>query len=102
MSAALSVQGLSAGYGGIRVLDGIALEVPAGASSAYHDTASKPGKPDSAIVGTSGKSGVRFALATPRARSFPAWMCGSAADDCANMNAIWPPSRSRSAGAVPL
>jgi len=30
MSAALSVRGLSAGYGGIRVLDGIDLEVPAG------------------------------------------------------------------------
>jgi benzaldehyde dehydrogenase (NAD) len=30
MSAALSVQGLSAGYGGIRVLDHIALEAPAG------------------------------------------------------------------------
>jgi branched-chain amino acid transport system ATP-binding protein len=30
VSAALSVRGLTAGYGGIRVLDGIDLEVPAG------------------------------------------------------------------------
>ena len=30
MSAALSVRGLSAGYGGIRVLDGVDLEAPAG------------------------------------------------------------------------
>jgi ABC-type branched-subunit amino acid transport system ATPase component len=30
MSAALSVRGLSAGYGGIRVLDGIDLDVPPG------------------------------------------------------------------------
>ena len=30
MSAALSVRGLSAGYGGIRILDGIDLEAPAG------------------------------------------------------------------------
>ena len=30
MSAALSVRGLSAGYGGIRVLDNLSLEVPAG------------------------------------------------------------------------
>ncbi len=31
MSAALSVRGLSAGYGGIRILDAIDLEAPAGA-----------------------------------------------------------------------
>ncbi|HET9043337.1 MAG TPA: ATP-binding cassette domain-containing protein, partial [Burkholderiales bacterium] len=30
MSAALSVRGLSAGYGGIRILDAIDLEAPAG------------------------------------------------------------------------
>ena len=30
------------------------------------------------------------------------WICGNAAEVCANMNEIWPPSRSLIAGAPPL
>ncbi len=49
----------------------ISLGVPAGANTPYHDTASYPGNPDSATVGTSGAIAVRAALVTASARSFP-------------------------------
>jgi hypothetical protein len=76
--------------------------VPAGTIRAYHDTASKPGKPCSAIVGSSGITGERLRLAMPIARSLPERTCGSAEESWLNIIDTWPPSRSFSAGPVPL
>ena len=45
--------------------------MPAGPTTPYQTEASKPGKPDSAIVGTSGKIGERFSLSTASTRSAP-------------------------------
>src|SRR5438105_3539099 len=45
--------------------------VPEGTISAYQETASKPGKPCSAIVGSSGITRERFRLAMPSVRSLP-------------------------------
>src|SRR5688572_31064629 len=44
---------------------------PAGVHSPCHEITSKPGKPDSAMVGTSGTSGLRVEEVTPSMRSFP-------------------------------
>ena len=75
--------------------------VPAGTINAYHDTASNFGTPCSAIVGSSGKSGERFWLATPSARSLPLLTKGSAVCSGANIIETWPPTRSLTAGAMP-
>ncbi|MOA58230.1 hypothetical protein D3C78_1825870 [compost metagenome] len=45
--------------------------MPAGATMPYHATLSAPGRPASAIVGTSGSMGERFTSATAKARSLP-------------------------------
>jgi hypothetical protein len=45
--------------------------VPAGASRANQPSTSNPPRPDSATVGTSGSSGVRFALEIASGRSDP-------------------------------
>ena len=50
--------------------------VPVGAKSPCQDKASKPGSAASAIVGTSGRSGLRADEVTPIARIVPAWICG--------------------------
>ena len=49
---------------------------PAGPTTPTHAVASIPGKPDSASVGTSGKSAMRFALVTASTFTFPARACG--------------------------
>jgi hypothetical protein len=49
----------------------IGLGVPAGAISANQELNSKPGKPDSATVGTSGNCGMRRCVVTPIRRSLP-------------------------------
>lgn len=54
------------------------------------------------MVDRSGRTGERFALVTPMARSFPERMCGIADGKLSNIMSIWPPSRSVSAGALPL
>src|SRR5262245_28687629 len=51
-----------------RMIDG---EVFAGAKNAYQDDTSKPGTPDSAIVGTSGIAVARLAVVTASPRSLP-------------------------------
>src|SRR5262249_19311496 len=48
--------------------------VPAGATSACQVVASKPGKPDSAMVGTSGNTAVRLSVVIASARIVPLWM----------------------------
>ena len=53
-----------------RTLSRIGCGVPAGASRANHDVASKPGKPASTTVGMSGALGERLSdvMASPRTR----------------------------------
>ena len=79
----------------------IASGVPAGAIRAYHDTASKPGMPASAMVGRPGMASLRFALAMPSARSSPLSISGLAVESCANIMVTSPRSTSVSAGATP-
>ena len=50
--------------------------VPLGTRMPSQPLASKPGKPDSATVGTSGNAGLRVADVTARPRTLPPWMCG--------------------------
>ncbi|MCY1202392.1 hypothetical protein D9M72_138780 [compost metagenome] len=76
--------------------------VPLGAHRPYQVLMSKPGKPDSAMVGTSGNSATRCATVTATARSLPDLMNGVADGIESNMNWICPPTRSVSAGALPL
>ena len=52
------------------------------------------------MVGVSGRSRQRFMPVAASARSLPAFTCGTAVS--LNMSWIWPPSRSFSAGPVPL
>ncbi|MNJ62152.1 hypothetical protein D3C77_579810 [compost metagenome] len=49
-----------------------------GAHRPYQVLISKPGKPDSAMVGTSGSSSTRREVVTATARSFPDLMNGMA------------------------
>ena len=49
--------------------------VPAGAATYHQGAASKPAKPCSAMVGTSGRANQRLAELTPSAFSVPAWIC---------------------------
>src|SRR5450759_429735 len=51
-----------------------------GATKAYQLVASNPGKPDSAIVGTSSMDGVRVKPVVASARSLPEAMCGPAVE----------------------
>jgi hypothetical protein len=73
--------------------------VPLGAKKPNHEPASKPGKPRSATVGTSGMERERLTLVTAMARSLPAWMCWITEGMVANMNWMRPASRSFSASA---
>ncbi|KAG1433667.1 hypothetical protein G6F56_014549 [Rhizopus delemar] len=76
--------------------------VPAGATRPNHDSTSKPGSPDSASVGTSGVDGRRWGEVTPMARSLPACTWGNDEGRLSNMESTWPPSRSATAGPLPL
>ncbi|MNV76109.1 hypothetical protein D3C71_1694430 [compost metagenome] len=61
----------------------MSLGVPAGAANPNQVTASKPGKPRSAMVGTSGISGTRCAEVTASARILPlrTWPISVGTDD---------------------
>jgi hypothetical protein len=59
-------------------------------------------RPASIIVGTSGNRPERVTLVTASARSLPAETLGCEAGIGANAMGMWPPSRSVSAGPVPL
>src|SRR5689334_10284487 len=80
----------------------IGREVPAGTSRPYHVVYSKPGMPASAIVGTSGSVSARFALVTPKLRSFPDLTWGSADANVDRKTEISFPRTAVSAGPVPL
>src|SRR5690606_466425 len=75
--------------------------VLAGAITANQDCTEKPGRPDSASVGTSGAKGARSSEVTPRARSLPAFTWGSDEGRLSNMESTCPPSRSATAGPLP-
>ena len=75
--------------------------VPAGATRPYHWSASKPGQPLSATVGTSGRAANRAGLDTASARSRPLLMCGSTAGEPVKVASTWPAMRSVTDGAVP-
>jgi hypothetical protein len=75
--------------------------VPAGAISAYQDTASKRGMPCSAMVGVR-QGGGALQAGDADARSLPLLMKRHTDDICANIMLTWPPSKSLSAGPVPL
>ena len=62
----------------------------AGAKIANQVLASKPGKPDSAIVGNSGASLLRLALVTAMALSLPALACGITATGGTQANCTSP------------
>ena len=63
---------------------------------------SKPLRPASSSVGTSGSADERLAVVTASARSLPALMCGSTGVMVSNDIVIWPPSRSVVSGPLPL
>ena len=69
----------------------IGAGVPAGASSPNHDIASKPGKPDSAMVGSSGMLGERMSDVTARARKVPARTIGKIAPAFCSVMVTRPP-----------
>src|SRR5574341_1339708 len=76
--------------------------VPWGAHRPYQVLMLKPGRPDSATVGTSGKAEERLAVVTAMARSLPDLMNGIAEGIESNISWICPPIRSVKAGALPL
>ena len=63
------------------------LGVADGAQIIVHPTASKPGTPDSAIVGTLGNAGTRPVELTPSARTLPALMWPTTLPASANISA---------------
>ncbi len=80
----------------------IALGVPERTTMPYHEVTSKPASPLSATVGTSGSCGERRGLAIASATSLPERTCCSTVEIPANIICPWPPSRSLTAGAMPL
>src|SRR3954465_1053118 len=76
--------------------------VPAGPASVNHVYDSNPGRPDSAIVGISGTTALRFTLDTPSARMRPDLTCGSSDGIEPNMTSTCPPINSGTVNALPL
>src|SRR5262245_26365186 len=67
---------------------------PEGASRQYHTEASKPGRPASDTVGTSGSCLARVAVDTARARSLPACASGTYGVIASMLISMCPPRRS--------
>ena len=76
--------------------------VAAGASTPNQVPMSKPFRPASSSVGTSGSADERLAVVTASARSLPALMCGSTGVIVSKDIVTWPPSRSVASGPLPL
>ena len=68
--------------------------VLSGARTPHHSLSSKPGRPLSAKVGTSGAAVERWAPVVPIGRSWPVWMNGRQLVGPLMAKSIWPPSRS--------
>ena len=79
-----------------------AAGVAPGANSAFQITTSKPGKPDSAMVGISGAKAERWAPVMAMPRSFPERIWGSTVGAAASMTPTRPPSTSFTPGGPPL
>src|SRR5688572_10607384 len=80
----------------------ISRDVPAGARSPFHPTASKSLSPSSCSVGTSGRTAMRARLVTASAWILPARTCGRSGGTLSNIIGICPAIRSAIAGAPPL
>src|SRR6185369_13479363 len=78
------------------------LGMPFGPTMPNQAVVSKPGNPDSAMVGTSGIAGDRLAVVTASARTRPDFTCGTAVAIWSNNISIWPPITSVMAAALPL
>ena len=78
------------------------LGMRAGPSRPVHKLKSKPAIPTSPAPGRSGSTGERRVDATPMPRSFPVRTCGRAEGMLSKKRAVFPASRSTSAGALPL
>src|SRR5262249_35736188 len=76
--------------------------VPAGAKRPFHTIASTPGRPASAVVGTSGSSARRDGPATASARSFPDLMCATITCGTTYAAEMVPDSRSGISALTPL
>src|SRR5262245_60529048 len=79
----------------------IGLGVADGAQISVQPTASKPGTPASAMLGTSGMAGTRVGDDTPRARTRPAEIGPTTVPASANITATWPAMTSFRAGGAP-
>ena len=80
----------------------ISAGVPVGAIIPNQVLVSKPGMPDSAMVGSEGAAALRFALLMASACSLPELTYGSTDNVFANIICTWPAMRSVTAGGVPL
>ena len=80
----------------------ISFGVPAGATMPVSVSLSSPGTPASAMVGTSGSAGERWALITASARSLPSLMVLMAGGSAVNAIGVWPPMVEWIASAAPL
>src|SRR5258708_2927156 len=75
--------------------------VPAGARMPYQDPDSYSGRPDSASVGTFGRSAERLRLGSSMAPRFPGWMGGPSAATVPNMSCTSPRRGTVPGGAPP-
>src|SRR5687768_13410017 len=80
----------------------IGCGIPAGPTIPYHATATKPGKPASAIVGMSGSDGERCGAVTPKPLSLPDLMNGIEDERLAKLKSTCPPSSPVSDSVAPL
>ncbi len=80
----------------------IGCGVFAGASTANQLTASTFGRPSSAEVGISGRSGLRSSESIASGRSLPDFTCGKSTGKSMMMPSMWPPMASVAAGPAPL
>ena len=76
--------------------------VRAGAKKPSQGSMTMFGKPDSTMVGTSGRNFERLGAVTASTRTLPPWRCGKSSLIGLTLTGIWPPIRSCSAGAPPL
>jgi hypothetical protein len=76
--------------------------VAAGTAKPYHTFTSKPGRPVSFAVGTSGACGWRFSAVSATARSFPERTCVMTLEKLSHMSGTRPARTSCIAGAGPL
>src|SRR3546814_7107165 len=68
----------------------------------YQPFTTRPGTPDSGMVGTSVSRGERASLVTARALSLPAFTCGRDVEMLSNINDTSPASKATTAGPLPL